>query len=280
MLCQGAARDHRARVPQRGHVHVPRAPVGVRRARLDGLLRGERLVESGSLRSEARRRALAAVGARADRSLLVGAVVALRLDRRLARSTSSGRTRRRATSSTSAGSSSEPGEIKIRVTNPQRDDDHDRLGDRRRRDRPVLRSTGPRRSAAALGDDRRPVRLGRRTSRSPSASRARPGSRRRRRSRPPSRRLRPRREELPRLRADRLPRRRRSRRARARLAPVPARRAMPELAGRVHGADRRAAHVPRARGARRRRSSCRRRCPSGLGGLGLVLLGVARPTSR
>ena len=41
----------RARDPVRGHrhVHVPRAPVGVRRARLDGLLRGRRgLVEAHS----------------------------------------------------------------------------------------------------------------------------------------------------------------------------------------------------------------------------------------
>ena len=31
-----------------GHVHVPRAPVGVHRARLDGLLRGRRLMDGGS----------------------------------------------------------------------------------------------------------------------------------------------------------------------------------------------------------------------------------------
>ena len=39
----GAARDHRDRLRPRGPVHVPRTPVGVHRARLDGILRGRRL---------------------------------------------------------------------------------------------------------------------------------------------------------------------------------------------------------------------------------------------
>ena len=37
----GPARDHRAALPERRQVHVPRPPVGVHRARLDGLLRGQ-----------------------------------------------------------------------------------------------------------------------------------------------------------------------------------------------------------------------------------------------
>jgi len=40
----GRALHHRDRVPQPRPVHVPRAPVGVHRARLDGLLRGRRLM--------------------------------------------------------------------------------------------------------------------------------------------------------------------------------------------------------------------------------------------
>ena len=62
-------------------------------------------------------------------------------------------------------------------------------------------------------------------------------------------------------------------RARPRLAPVPAPRE-PELAGRVHGFDRGTAHVPGAGGARRRRSSCRRRCRAESAGSASILLGV------
>src|SRR5262249_29772533 len=42
------AGHHRDRLPEHGTVHVPRPPVGVHRARLDGLLRGRRLMETGS----------------------------------------------------------------------------------------------------------------------------------------------------------------------------------------------------------------------------------------
>ena len=99
-------------------------------------------------------------------------------------------TRRRSTSSTSAASSSQPGEIRIQVTNPQRDDltiatvtVDDAIV-------PYALDGPADARPPALEHDRRPVRLGRRTSRSRSASRARRGSRRRRRSPPRSRRRR------------------------------------------------------------------------------------------
>ena len=125
MLCQGERGIIELEFHNAGHVHVPRAPERVRRARLDGLLRRERLSGVGLARGEARRRALAALGARADRS------------------------RSSAPSSLFASTGGSlldlvgqnppprdeldvrrvefrPGEIKVRVTNPQRDDDHDR----------------------------------------------------------------------------------------------------------------------------------------------------------
>ena len=43
VLAPGRARDHRDRLREHGALHVPRAPVGVRGARLDGLLRGRRM---------------------------------------------------------------------------------------------------------------------------------------------------------------------------------------------------------------------------------------------
>ena len=43
MQCQGQRGVLEIQFANTGHVHVPRAPVGVRRARLDGLLRGRRL---------------------------------------------------------------------------------------------------------------------------------------------------------------------------------------------------------------------------------------------
>ena len=140
-----------------------------------------------------------------------------------------------------------PGEIRIRVRNPQRERSTIALGDRRRRDRAVPRRRAARARPAALEHDRRPVRLGRGRSdrrrrhqldRHPDDE----GDRRRRRD------------------AERLGRGFlgyaiigflvgvRPRRARPAVAPVAAAR-QPALAGRVHGADRRPAHVPRDRGA-------------------------------
>ena len=48
MQCQGQRGVIEIQFTGTGPAHVPRAPVGVRRARLDGLLRGRRLVEAGS----------------------------------------------------------------------------------------------------------------------------------------------------------------------------------------------------------------------------------------
>ena len=57
----GATRDSRARVPEPGPLHVPRTPVGVRRARLDGLLPGRGLMEARAATGSRPR--LAALGA-------------------------------------------------------------------------------------------------------------------------------------------------------------------------------------------------------------------------
>ena len=67
MQCQGQRGVIEIDFAQHRHVHVPRAPVGVHRARLDGLLRRDRLMEaSASRRPRSGARALAALGARAD----------------------------------------------------------------------------------------------------------------------------------------------------------------------------------------------------------------------
>ena len=118
MLCQGQRGIIEIDFAQHRPVHVPRPPVGVHRARLDGLLRGRGLMDSAATRRP-RAAALAAVGARA--------AAAAR--------------RRRSRSSPRAGRSLldlvgrapppadqfdirrvefKPGEIRIRVTNPQR----------------------------------------------------------------------------------------------------------------------------------------------------------------
>ena len=104
MQCQGQRGVHRDRVREHRDVHVPRAPVGVRRARLDGLLRGRRLMEAGSATARASRLSwrLWAVVPVLLLAVAVGAVVTAA--RRS--SISSARIRRRPTSSTSAASSS------------------------------------------------------------------------------------------------------------------------------------------------------------------------------
>ena len=143
-----------------------------------------------------------------------------------------------------------PGEIRIRVTNPQRQELT--IASVTVDDAIVpFRLDGPADARpAALEHDRRPVPVGRGrplhgrdhelerdrddARRSPAAVETRGASAAR----------------LPRLRADRPARRRRPGRARARLAALAAARRR-ALARRVHGADRRAAHVPRVRRARR-----------------------------
>ena len=236
----------RDRDPVREHrpLHVPRAPVGVRRARLDGLLRGRRLVEAGS--ATARGRMGWRLWAVVPVLLLAIAVGARRHERLVAR-----RPRR-----------DEPA-ARRRVRHPprrvlaRRDPDHcpepaagrpdDRERERRRRDRAVHGRRADDARTPPLEHDRRPVRLGgggpdhggrdeldRNPDREgdPGGDRD-PGAVGRR---------------LLRLRADRSARRRAPRRARASLAArAPA--GEPRVALGVHGLHRRPAHVPRARGA-------------------------------
>ena len=53
MQCQGQRGILEMRFPYAGQLHVPRPPVGVRRAGLDGVLRGGRLMEAGEATSAA-----------------------------------------------------------------------------------------------------------------------------------------------------------------------------------------------------------------------------------
>ena len=142
-----------------------------------------------------------------------------------------------------------PGEIRIRVTNPQPEDLTIAVGDRGRRDRAVLTRRAADARSAALVDDRRAVRVG--------AGRADLGRRHLLHGDPDDRGDRGRRRDAvdrraqrPRLRTDRLPRRRRADRVRIALAPVAAPRRAAVARG-FHGAHRRAAHVPRSRSPRR-----------------------------
>ena len=196
-----------------------------------------------------RRRWLAALGARPAPAAR-GRRRVRRLAAATASSTWSGGTRRRPTSSTSAGSSSARARSASRCANPQRGRPDDRLRHRRRRDRARSRSTGRRRSAGSARARSSCRSTGSRTTRSRSASRARRGSRRCTRSPAAVATPAAERPRLPRLRADRAARRRRPRRARAPLAAVAAA-GRPAVAGGVHGADRRAPHLPRRRGALR-----------------------------
>ena len=118
MQCQGQRGIIEIEFPHTGHVHVPRPPVGVHRARLDGLLRGRRLMEAGAAPPAGLAWRLWALVPILLLALVVGAFVSAGTRS----STWSAATRRRRTSSTSAGSSSTPGEIRIRVRNPQPED--------------------------------------------------------------------------------------------------------------------------------------------------------------
>ncbi len=167
MQCQGQRGVIEIQFAEHGPHHVPRAPVGVRRARLDGLLRGRGLVEAGSATTAPSRInwRLWAVVPVLLLALAVGAVV-------------------------TAGSSLvdlvgsnpppadqfdirrvefSPGEIRIVVRNPQRGRPHDRERERRRRDRPVHGRRPDDARPPPLEHDRRPVRLGRERTRSRSA---------------------------------------------------------------------------------------------------------------
>ena len=121
MQCQGQRGVLEIRVREHGSLHVPRAPVRVRRARLDGVLRGRRLA---AMEARPRRHGDGWAGASGRSCRCCCSRSRSARSSRAARrsSTSSGRTRRRRTSSTSAASSSSPGEIRIIVRNPQPDD--------------------------------------------------------------------------------------------------------------------------------------------------------------
>ena len=220
----GPARRARDRVRQHRHVHVPRPPVRVRRARLDGLLRGRRLMEA---EARSRRPAERPGGCGRSRPCSCSRSSSAPSSGRAIRSSSlSGVTRRPPTSSTSAASSSEPGEIRVLRPQPAAAGPDDRLGHGRRRDRAVHRRRAGDAEPAALEHRRDPVRLGRGR---PDLGRRheldgdRDGRGDRRRGRDPAAVG----EGLPRLRDHRLPRRRRPRRARPALAAVAAPRRRP-----------------------------------------------------
>ena len=95
MLCQGQRGIIEIDFPNTGPLHVPRAPVGVRRARLDGLLRGGRLSGSRLGRRAAARAARWRLWALVPIVLLVGVVSLFASTRRLAARPRRRRTRRR-----------------------------------------------------------------------------------------------------------------------------------------------------------------------------------------
>ncbi len=140
-----------------------------------------------------------------------------------------------------------PGEIRVRVTNPQTDAITIASVDCRQRNRAVHGRRAFQRQAPALEHGRRPVRLGPGRAdlrRHHQLDRDRDGRGRRRRGRD-SDRLR---KGLPRLRDHRLSGRRRTRRVGPPLAAVAAP-GEPEMARCLHGTDRRAPFLPRRRGA-------------------------------
>ena len=165
MLCQGQRGIIEIDFANTRPVHVPRAPVGVRRARLDGLLRGRGLaaVEANSATEERGRSTEPArwrLWALVPIVLLVAVVslfaargdVAARARRR---EPAGGRRFRRSPGRVLAGRDPDPGHEP-----PARRPD-DRHGHGRRRDRALhARRPGHPRTASLL-DDRRPLRLGR-----------------------------------------------------------------------------------------------------------------------
>ena len=211
----GPARDHRDRLREHRPLHVPCASVRVRRARLDGLLRGRRRPSGSSPR-----RWIAPVcEAGRGRSDGIGLGCGEEAGRRDA--LASARPSSRSSSSSpcvsifaSAGGSL----VDLVGTNPPPPDQFDIQAGRvqagrdphprtqsaaggrhdRRRRRSTTRSsrsrwTARRRSGGSLADGHRALRVGRGRPVPRSASRARPGFRRPSRFRPRSRRRRPRR---------------------------------------------------------------------------------------
>ena len=214
MQCQGQRGVLEIELRPRGDVHVPRAPVRVHRARLDGLLPGRGLTWRPGARASGGL-GLAALGARPARPARRRGR-ARRLARRprrrpRGREPAAGRRVRRAPGRVPRGRDPRPGAEPA----ARRPDDRGRHG--RRRDRPVHARRPRDARAAPLEHDRDPVRVGRgRPDRDRGheldgdpddhggAGRAADA--------------RARRPRLPRLRADRRARRRRPRRARPPLA--------------------------------------------------------------
>ena len=173
----------------------------------------------------------------------------------------------------------EPGEIRIRVTNPQRDDADDRARHGRRRDRPVHASTGRRRSAGCarrtivvpydwVEDD--PYTVGVTSSTGIETTHDVAG---RRRDAAAHRRAAFLGYALIGLLVGVVP-------VALGLLWLPSlRRADAALARRVHGADRRACSLPRRRRARRGARAAGG-AAGALGGTGLVLLGRRRQLPR
>ena len=252
-----------------------------------GVLRGRRLVSEGNRtprprcgRAESRATGAALAGLLRDvgsggagrraGALLVAVAWSSRAARRS--STSSGRTRRRRTSSTSAASSSSPERSGSRSGTRSATTSRSRTSTSTTRSC-RSRSTGPRRSAGFARARSSSRTTGSTTIRSRSASRARPGSR-------PCEEI-PAAIETPTPSAEGflgyaligvlvgiLP-------VALGLLWLPAlRQASRGLALRVHGSHRRAAHLPRRRGAVGGVRAAGA-LPSALGGSGLVLLGVA-----
>ena len=115
----GPARRDRDRLRQHRHVHVPRAPVRVRRARLDGLLQRGRVMEARAPRPVG---GLAGGSGRSARSLLLALAVGGFVATGSSLVELIGPNPPPADEFDVRRVEFEPGEIRIRVTNPQQDD--------------------------------------------------------------------------------------------------------------------------------------------------------------
>ena len=160
MLCQGQRGIIEIDFAQHRPVHVPRPPVGVHRARLDGLLRRDRLMDGPPRPPRSGVPATWRLWALVPLLLLAG-VVALFASTGTSLLDLVGRAPPPRDQFDVRRVEFKPGEISIRVTNPQRAEAHDRERHRRRRDRPVHRRRPDRARPAALEHDRRSLPVGR-----------------------------------------------------------------------------------------------------------------------
>ena len=153
----GAARHPRDRVLPHRHVHVPRPPVRVHRARLDGLLRRRRLMEAGTAPRSGLAWRLWALAPILLLALVVGAFVSGgdSLVDLIGRNPPRGGRVRHPPRRVPARRDPDPG------PQPAARGADDRLGHGRRRDRPVHARRARDAEAPPLEHDRRPLRLGR-----------------------------------------------------------------------------------------------------------------------